>query len=215
MKERIDPYLLGLWLADRYWWGSSVGLSNTDERLILRFTRWLLQYYPPERVKLKVYVACSDDLYKHCSTDLVGHQLLKLIPPENIKFYCNKKLLGVHYIVYVNSRSLKRLINNVARDLLNYITDNALSYLAGRTDGDGSIDFNKIRLRIAYSNINEALIDARLIRNIIGTDPKIKYYKKAREYISEICCTRYINFISNLACKTIRFSDLFGREALA
>jgi len=38
MKEKIDPYILGLWLADRYWWGSSVGLSNTDERLILRFT---------------------------------------------------------------------------------------------------------------------------------------------------------------------------------
>ena len=38
MKEKIDPYIIGLWLADRYWWGSSVGLSNTDERLIPRFT---------------------------------------------------------------------------------------------------------------------------------------------------------------------------------
>ena len=27
-------YILGLWCADSYWWGSSIGLSNTNIDLI-------------------------------------------------------------------------------------------------------------------------------------------------------------------------------------
>lgn len=139
MKERIDPYILGLWLADKYWWGSSVGLSNTDERLILRFTRWLLQYYPPERVKLKVYVACSDDLYKHCSTDLVGHQLLKLIPPENIKFYYNKRFIwqGGPRIRPSPARAVRSPVKS-GKSLCGglFLCDYRLFWLAGLWDAD-------------------------------------------------------------------------------
>ena len=195
----LDPYILGLWLADKYWWGSSVGISNTDERLILRFSKWLLQYYPPERLRLKIYVSHSEKF--------VSTEIMKIVPRENIKTYLHKKLSSIQYVLYVNSRPLKRLFDNVSGNIFKYLAndEDIIDYLAGRVDGDGSIDIHKLRLRIAYSNFYEVLTDARLLEKI-GITPKIKYYTTAREYILEICCKEYREIIQLLARKTIRFN---------
>lgn len=46
-----DAYILGLWCADSYWWSSSIGLSNADEDLILKFKKYLLKFFLEERIK--------------------------------------------------------------------------------------------------------------------------------------------------------------------
>lgn len=46
-----DSYILGLWCADSYWWSSSVGLSNTDDKLIGEFRKFLKKIFPEERIK--------------------------------------------------------------------------------------------------------------------------------------------------------------------
>ena len=50
LKEE-DAYILGLWCANGYWWSSSIGLSNVDSDLILKFKKFLKRFFPEERIK--------------------------------------------------------------------------------------------------------------------------------------------------------------------
>lgn len=50
LKEE-DAYILGLWCADGYWWSSSIGLSNIDSDLILKFKNFLKRFFPENRIK--------------------------------------------------------------------------------------------------------------------------------------------------------------------
>lgn len=40
--DQKDAYILGLWCADSYWWSSSIGLSNTNKKLIEKFRSFLI-----------------------------------------------------------------------------------------------------------------------------------------------------------------------------
>lgn len=46
-------YILGLWCADSYWWSSSIGISNTDGRIIGRCRDYFLRFFPKERIKFR------------------------------------------------------------------------------------------------------------------------------------------------------------------
>ena len=46
-----DAYILGLWCADKYWWSSSIGLSNTDSGLLAIFRKFLRKHFPEDRIK--------------------------------------------------------------------------------------------------------------------------------------------------------------------
>lgn len=46
-----DAYILGLWCADGYWWSSSFGLSNTNNKLLSRFRNFFLKHFKAERIK--------------------------------------------------------------------------------------------------------------------------------------------------------------------
>lgn len=46
-----DAYIFGLWCADKYWWSSSVGLSNVDPELISRFKKFLKRFFKEDRIK--------------------------------------------------------------------------------------------------------------------------------------------------------------------
>lgn len=47
-----DAYILGLWCADSYWWSSSIGLSNTNEKLIEKFRSFFLEKgFPEDRIR--------------------------------------------------------------------------------------------------------------------------------------------------------------------
>src|SRR4030042_3015654 len=46
-----DAYILGLWCADKYWWSSSIGLSNVDIDLISRFKKFLKRFFKEDKIK--------------------------------------------------------------------------------------------------------------------------------------------------------------------
>lgn len=51
-KDQKDAYILGLWCADSYWWSSSVGLSNTNRKLIERFRSFFIgKGFPKDRIR--------------------------------------------------------------------------------------------------------------------------------------------------------------------
>ena len=62
-----------------------------------------------------------------------------------------------------------------------------LQYIKGRIDADGHVDKKKKRIRICYTTFTEAKRDALLFYNFTGKLSPIKFYKKANEYILEIC----------------------------
>ena len=52
-SETKDAYILGLWCADKYWWASSIGLSNTNASLIDEFRKFFLRkHFSKQRIKL-------------------------------------------------------------------------------------------------------------------------------------------------------------------
>ena len=100
-SKEEDAYILGLWCADSYWWTSSIGLSNTDPRLIDVFRRFLKRFFPKDRIKN------------------------------------NRNHL------FVNSRPLLREFLSARNRLSELRKRNVVrAYIAGRFDGDGSIDKN-------------------------------------------------------------------------
>lgn len=51
ISSKKDAYILGLWCADKYWWSSSIGLSNTDSDLLAIFRKFLRKHFPEDRIK--------------------------------------------------------------------------------------------------------------------------------------------------------------------
>lgn len=127
-KTAEDFYILGLWLADGYWWSSSIGLSSIDLRLIGKFESFLRDNFPDCSIKHKIYQPDGRQKRKH-----IAHQL------------------------YINNRAFVRsLLPFKVKSFT--IPDKFLpAYLAGRIDGDGSIDKgSRLRVRIAYGNQADA-----------------------------------------------------------
>lgn len=126
-----DYYILGLWLADGYWWSSSIGLSSSDFRLIKRFRVFLRKQLPDVPIKVRVYK-----------------------PAKNQK----RKKIAKH--LYVNNRMLTRLFLSYKKKQFNVASKFLPAYLAGRIDGDGSIDFKyRSGIRIAYGDRKDAKRD--------------------------------------------------------
>jgi hypothetical protein len=149
-----DAYILGLWLADGYWWSSSVGISNTDSGIIKRFRKFLEKRFPEERIKTRIYKAT---MMKKARRDL--------------------------YHVYVNSRSLLREFRKAGRLRYLINTEDLYKYFAGRFDGDGSVDKDmKTDCRIVYGSLKDADQDKKLLEKL-GYKPKTYFYKKAKTYI--------------------------------
>ena len=149
-----DSYILGLRLADGYWWSSSIGISNTDYRVIKRFKEFLEEKFPKERIKFRLYKA---SMMKKARLDL--------------------------YHVYVNSRPLLRKFREVSklRYLIN--DDDLYKYFAGRFDGDGSVSKDmRTDCRIAYGSIEDAVEDKKLLERL-KYKPRLYCYKKANTYV--------------------------------
>lgn len=153
LKKAEDFYILGLWLADGYWWSSSFGLSASEPKLIKRFDRFLKRKFPKHSVKIRTYEVCKGQ---------------------------KRKKRAQH--IYINSRA-------ITREFLSYKTKKRLpipkaflpAYLAGRIDGDGSID-RKYRsgIRIAYGDKADAERDVLIFgkRNV-----SLYHYKAAKTWV--------------------------------
>ena len=131
----IPPYILGLWLGDKYWWGSSIGITNTSLKIIRRFREFLKQAsLPKSRIKLSVYTRSENKINKRKiakALDLCEENLRIYKPPKKVKEDI--------FILYVNSRQLKRMLTVKTENLEKEIQTlpSLYQYIAGRFDADG------------------------------------------------------------------------------
>lgn len=156
-------YILGLWGADKYVRTSSLGLSNTDIRLITIFKDFLLDEFPLERIRLRIY----------------GEVIPTTFSDFKVSFCKPSKNVKQAYHIYVNSRPLVREFYKALNDrhmLRNGCIDR---YFAGRFDGDGSLSKGNKYCRIAYSNLNDLDEDKKLLNGIKTSTYR---YKQAGTY---------------------------------
>lgn len=160
----LEAYILGLWGADRYFRTSSIGLSNTNVRLLERTLLFLLIRFPRDRIRLRVY----------------GDFVPNTLRGYNTSFCKGSKNVKSAYHLYVNSRPLVReyfdALSN--RNLLH--SSVVYAYFAGRFDGDGCISHNGNPLcRIVYKNLFELKKDMSLLTEI---KTSVYKYEKANTY---------------------------------
>ena len=169
-SDASTAYAIGLWCADGYHRTSSIGLSNTDQDLIEKFSQFLLRAFPKERLKLRLYY------------------------PDNAL----RRTTAYH--VYVNCRPLLRKFRELKENPAIFITvDLIWPYLAGRFDGDGSVagDFHR-DCRIVYGAAKEAENDAAFLKLLGFQKMKIYHYKAARTfclYVSRYEADTFLNGI--------------------
>jgi len=207
--EKIPSYIIGLWLGDGYWWGSSIGLTNTKLHLIQIFRNFLETLkFQKERVKMSVYTGNGN----LTSKDKQYLSELLNIPENNIKSYKFSKGDRIVYILYVNSRPLKRKFEEIKRNLEDFINspESLLEYLAGRIDADGNFELNKNRIRISYTTKAEAERDAKMILNTFQKMPKISYYSGANEWILEIVGKDW-KFLVDKISKLVKKGDILAQ----
>lgn len=186
ITDEFSSYAFGLWCADGYWWSSSVGITNINPELVIRFSALLKRFLSDERFKLRIY------LPEDKSLDTVDQRVLQLVSVVN---YCTtKKLKQTAYQLYVNSRPLKQAFFGQREALLALPDEFILAYFAGRFDGDGSVNQDRVsEFRIVYSNREEALVDQRLLMRIGVLQTSVYNYSKANTfclYVSESEVTR-------------------------
>lgn len=168
VRDAAHAYALGLWCADGYWWSSSIGISNVEPELVLRFASYLSTTLSPERLRLRVY---------EVEGKRPDERVLGLTDRVSIRPAFKMKRTAYH--LYVNSRPLVRRFF-ADRQRLDEVPEKFLGpYFAGRFDGDGSWGSTP---RIAYTRREEANVDLNLLARVgIGT-ASVLYYEKANEY---------------------------------
>ena len=119
VKDADDAYALELWCADSYWWSSSIGLSNVEPELILRFGRYLSKILSRERLRLRIY-----------EVDGIDDRVLRLT--ERVSVRPSHKMKRTAYHVYVNSRPLVRHFFEGRRRLSELDPKWVGPYIAGR-----------------------------------------------------------------------------------
>lgn len=168
VRDADHAYAIGLWCADGYWWSSSIGISNVEPELVIRFARYLVTVLPPERLRLRIYKVDGSE---------PDPQVVALTQSISIRPAFKMKRTAYH--LYVNSRPLVRCFNKW-RELLDDVPVEYLgSYFAGRFDGDGSFGTTP---RIAYTSRDEAETDVRLLKKAGVHRTSVLYYAKANEY---------------------------------
>ena len=168
----------------------------------MRFREFILdEGFPDSRIKLSIYVPDKSDPAK-IKKNAVNKTQVK---PENVKTYRLKKGNKPTFIIYVNSRPLKRRFDSSNPKEIVKSKNDLFSYLGGRFDADGHFDRKKNRLRICYSKKNEAENDISLVNKITSLKPNIKYYKKANEWILECSGKKWKNFNKDILENSLRY----------
>jgi intein-encoded DNA endonuclease-like protein len=145
-----QAYVLGLWCADSYWWSSSIGISNVEPELVVRFAAYLRGLLDPERLRIRVYEVKGDP---------PDTRVLALTTKISIRPAGKARRTAYH--AYVNSRALVRRFQAQKARLEEVIPEAFIGpYFAGRFDGDGSWGS---RPRVAYTTREEAEVDARML----------------------------------------------------
>ena len=168
VRDADHAYALGLWCADGYWWPSSIGLSNVEPELIVRFAHYLSRVLSQERLRLRIY---------EVQGDAPSENVLRLT--DRISIRPASKMKRTAYHLYVNSRPLVRSFFEAKRRLAEVPDVYLGPYFAGRFDGDGCWGSTP---RIAYTTREEAETDRVLLKRIQIQEASVLFYEGAREY---------------------------------
>jgi hypothetical protein len=168
VSEEQHAYAFGLWCADGYWWSSSIGISNTEPELVVRFGNYLASLFESDRLRLRIYRKPNVE---------ADSRVLALTSRVSI---CSPvKMKRIAYHLYVNSRPLLRSFRVLRGELTALPAEYLGSYFAGRFDGDGSWG---VTPRIAYSTVDEAQKDRELLEAAGITRTSVLSYAKANEH---------------------------------
>lgn len=168
VRDADEAYALGLWCADSYWWSSSIGLSNVEPELVLRFGAFLSSAVGAERLRLRIY---------RVKESPVDDRVLALT--DRVTICKPHKMKRTAYQIYVNSRPLLREVVSWRERLASIPTELIVPYIAGRFDGDGSLGS---RLRIVYTTQAEAELDKRLLAKAGIERTSVLYYATSNDY---------------------------------
>jgi hypothetical protein len=185
-------YALGLWCADGYWWSSSIGISNIEPDLVLRFADFLSVTLSPDRLKLRIYKVDGDE---------PDPRVMALTSAISIRPASKMKRTAYH--LYVNSRPLVRSFFAAKGRLAELPEEYGGPYFAGRFDGDGSWGTTP---RIAYTTKSEAMTDSRILTRA-GVVTSVLHYRKASEfcvYIQKSSWERFLQLIRPFSWKVDR-----------
>ncbi len=196
ITDAESAYIMGLWCADGYYWSSSVGITNVDKRLVMRFASFLRRFFPRERIKLRIYYP-------------LGQR-----PIEKRTAYRMRLAKQIAYQLYVNSRPLLRLFRQTENTLSTLSRKYVFSYFAGRFDGDGSIAHDLRRdMRITYGNKAEAVIDQQLLHKC-GYETNVYHYKGARTYVLYIPPRSAQTLLRSIQPRSLKVQSLLPRRDL-
>ncbi len=172
-NNKYHAYFLGLWCADGYHRTSSIGLSNINEGLILKFSIFLPKLLNKNRLRLRVY-----------HHEKIDPDLSLPINIEKVSHLISRKSRHTAYHIYVNCRQLLREFKKAKEENKKFKNnDIGWAYLAGRFDGDGSVDKNlRNDLRIVYSTFDDANKDRELINSLDVKNVKIYRYRTSNTY---------------------------------
>lgn len=190
MTSNEEHYIFGLWCADGYHRTSSIGLSNINVDLIQRFRRYLLSRFDESRLRLRVYIPES----------FGGRVSLDKFRVKNVSVLKVTKARNPSFHIYVNSRPLLREFQQRREKILEMKGNQIFPYLAGRFDGDGSVDQDGRKdFRIVYGSHKEAEQDKLLLQKIRPDyQLKVYQYKQARTHCLYVSRYHSEKLIENL-----------------
>ena len=182
--------------------GNTVGSASTN----------FCNFFSNEKDAYILGLFCADSYWwassvglSNTDPDLIGmfRKFLKRFFPENrIKFNRNH--------LFVNSRPLLREFISAKNSPDKLKNAKAIrAYIAGRFDGDGSVDKNlRNDCRIVYGRKSEAEIDKDLLRRIGISRTKIYYYKSARTFCLYISRYETKKFLESIASYSLKLQKL-------
>lgn len=168
VRDADEAYALGLWCADSYWWSSSIGLSNVEPELVLRFAAFLTGAVGADRLRLRIY---------QVDGSAIDQRVLELT--DRVTICRPYKMKRTAYQIYVNSRPLLRKFVDLRERLGSLSVEMIGPYVAGRFDGDGSLGS---RVRIAYTTQAEAEVDQRLLAQAGIDKTSVLYYSSSNDF---------------------------------
>lgn len=197
LENPKHAYMLGLLAADGYHRTSSIGLSNIDIELITRFQKFLQEFFDEERLRLRIYYPYEQEFF-----DTNPYFFLA----KKISAYPMRKCSHPALQLYVNSRPFLRRFQDAKQQIINFQEPQCIAaYLAGRFDGDGSIDKDMRRYcRIAYTSLQEANNDKLLLQKLSFKRISVYHYKAARTYcvyISRIESRAFLGLVEPYSLK--------------
>ena len=182
--------------------GNTVGSASTN----------FCNFFSNEKDAYILGLFCADSYWWASSVGLsnTDPDLIEVFRKFLKRFFPEKRIKFNRNHLFVNSRPLLREFISAKNSPDKLKNAKAIrAYIAGRFDGDGSVDKNlRNDCRIVYGRKSEAEIDKDLLRRIGISRTKIYYYKSARTFCLYISRYETKKFLESIASYSLKLQKL-------